>query len=184
MKDNLIKKVIQERTIEATKKNINTKLICIARNYGHPIIGHYYDSFLSNEDWDDFNDPTKDWSEEDDSGTLPKLGYIYDSLRIGKNIEIVVMAREEIDPLTGEKGLEKPTKVKCSYNGYTVYEEQEGRLVCYAPFNQWETIIDNIYKQAVGADKLRKDNEKEKDNIIRKKATKSVLSTLRKLWGI
>src|SRR5258708_1706806 len=140
MKDNLVQGLIQNRTIEATHKCINSKLICIARNYGSPIIGHYYDMPLMNEDWEDFNNPN--WTqvaEADDEGIIPKLGFVYDSLRSGVNIEIVIMVREAKNPKTGKKELEKPTKVKCSYNGYTVYEEQENKLVCYAPFPEWET---------------------------------------------
>lgn len=186
MKDNLVKKVIQARTIEATKKNINSKLICIARNYGSPIIGNYYDSFLLDEDWANFNDPNNDWSNVHDAedGTLPRLGYVYDSLNLGKNIEIVVMARETINNKTNKKELEKPTKVKCNYNGYTVYHEEMGRLVCYAPFNEWEEHIDKVYKNATITDQKRISGEKKEEERIRKKVTKQVLKNLRMLWGI
>lgn len=187
MNDNVIKKVIQARTIEATKKNINSKLVCIARNYGSPIIGHYYDApLISEEEWANFNDPDKDWSRVEDAedGTLPRLGFIYDSLKLGKNIEIVVMARETKNSKTGKKELEKPTKVKCNYNGYTVYHEEEGRLLCYAPFDEWEKHIDKVYKNAIGSDKLRIDEEKKEELRIRKKITKEALSKLRTLWGI
>lgn len=186
MKDNVIKKVIQARTIEATKKNINSKLVCIARNYGSPIIGHYYDAPLMDEDWSNFNDPSHDWSTPDDGedGTLPRLGFIYDSLKLGKNVEIVVMARETTNIKTGKREMEKPTKVKCSYNGYTVYHEEDGRLVCYAPFAEWEEHIDKVYKNATGTDKRRVDKEKSEEEKIRKKATKQALSKLRMLWGI
>lgn len=184
--NNLISKLIQARTIEATKKNINAKLICIARNYGSPIIGHYYDASLLDEDWSDFNDPTRDWSviEETEDGNLPRLGFIYDSLKLGTNIEIVVMAKETKNIKTGKKELEKPSKVKCSYNGYTVYHEEDGKLVCYAPFPEWENHIEKIYNQATGADKRRIDIDKKEENKIHKKATQQALSKLRMLWGI
>lgn len=185
MKDNIVKKVIQSRTIEATKKNVNTKLVCIARNYGSPIIGHYYDAPLSNEDWSNFNNPDKDWYAVSDAEeeTLPRLGYIYDSLKLGKNVEIVVMAKETRSK-TGRSELEKPTKVKCCYNGYTVYHEEDGRLMCYAPFPEWEEHIDKIYRNASGTDTLRIDQEKAEENRIRKKMTKQALGQLRMLWGI
>jgi hypothetical protein len=188
MKDtNLVKKLVQVRTIEATKKNINAKLVCIARNYGSPIIGHYYDAPLfQDEDWMDFNDPTKDWSVMDDmeDGTLPRLGFIYDSLKVGTNLEIVVMVRETKNPKTGKRELDKPSKVKCSFNGYTVYHEEEGKLICYAPFPEWENHIEKVYRQATGSDKKRVDVEKKEEVKFRKKATQQALSRLRMLWGI
>ena len=183
---NIVKKLIQVRTIEATKKNVNSKLVCIARNYGSPIIGHYYDMPLLNEDWSDFNNPDKDWSvvEDGEDGTLPRLGYIYDSLKLGVNLEIVVMAKETTDHKTGKRELEKPTKVKCSYRGYTVYHEEDGRLLCYAPFPEWENHVEKVYNQATGADKRRIDADKKEENRIRKKAAKEALGKLRMLWGI
>jgi hypothetical protein len=186
MKDNIINKVIQARTIEATKENINAKLICIARNYGSPVIGNHYDSPLVNEDWFNFNDASVDWAapDEADDGNLPRLGYIYDSLKLGVNLEIVVMAREIYDAKTGKKELEKPTKVRCSYNGYMVYLEEENKLCCYAPFPEWLSQINKIYNQATGADRRRTESNKKEENKVKKKATQKALSTLRRLWGI
>ncbi len=186
MKDNIVKKLVQARTIEATKKQIHAKLVCIARNYGSPIIGHYYDSPLMDEDWSNFNDPTRDWSvmEEEDEGTVPRLGFVYDSLKVGTNLEIVVMVKERTDRKTGKKELEKPTKIKCSYNGYTVYHEEDGKLICYAPFPEWEKHIDKMYNQATGVDKRRVEADKKEENKLRKKATQQALSKLRMLWGI
>ncbi len=187
MKDNVVKKLIQQRTIDATKNNVNGKLILIAKTYGSPIMGHYYDAPIFDEDWSNFNDPTKDWSQIDESeedGTLPRLGFVYDSLKLGTNIEIVVMVREVKNHKTGKKEFDKPTRVKCSYRGYTVYHEEEGKLVCYAPFPEWEEHIDKVYGRATGTDKKRAELEKQEENKVRKQATKKALGTLRRLWGI
>jgi hypothetical protein len=185
MKENIVKKVVQARTIQATQRQIKEKLVLIAKTYGSPVIGHYYDAPLMDEDWSNFNDPTQDWSiPEADDGNLPRLGYIYDSLRMGVNLEIVMMAREVNNPVTGRKELEKPTEVKCSYRGYTVYQEKDGILRCYAPFPEWEDHIDKMYKDATEKDKKIKVVEKEEETRIKKKATKKALSALRRLWGI
>lgn len=188
MKDNnLVKKLVQARTIQATANNTNSKLVMIAKTYGSPIMGHYYDSPLMDADWDDFNNPANDWSkieEMEDDGNLPKLGFIYDSLKMGTNLEIVVMVREVRNLKTGKRELDKPTKVKCSYRGYTVYNEEEGKLLCYAPFPEWEEHVDKVYAKATGTDKKRGDIRKQEDEITRKKATQKALSTLRRLWGI
>jgi hypothetical protein len=186
MKENLVKKVIQARTIEATKKGINPKLVLIAKTFGSPIIGHYYDApMLADEDWTDFNDPKKDWSiEEADDGTVPRFGYVYDSLKTGVNLEIVVMAGDVRNPLTGKKEMSKPKEVRCSYRGYRVYHEEEGVIRCYAPFPEWEDHVNKMYKVATEKDKKVKVVEKEHENKARKEAAQKALGTLRRLWGI
>lgn len=182
--NNLIKKLIQARTLEATKKGINGKLILIAKTYGSPIMGYYYDNPLVNEDWESFNNTVNDWSEVEEDEVVPKLGFVYDSLNIGVNLEIVVMMKEVLNYKTKKREFEKPTKVKCSYRGYEVYREEEGKLMCYAPFPEWEDHVEKIYNQAVGVDKNREKLEKEKELKIKKDAITKTLSTLRKLWGI
>jgi hypothetical protein len=184
--NNLIDKVIRARKMQATQNNVNGKLILIARTYGSPIIGHYYNSPLTNEDWENFNDPDKDWSQIDEAedGNLPRLGYVYDSLRMGVNLEVVVIAKEIKSAITGKNELEKPTEVRCNYRGYRVYHEEEGILKCYAPFPEWEKVIDKVYNQATGTDKKRQVKEKEEEQKHRKNATKKALQTLRMLWGI
>lgn len=184
MKENLIGKVIQARKIEATKKQINPKLIMIAKTFGSPIIGQYTETPVP--DWTNFNDPENDWSQIDnaDDGTLPRLGYIFDSLRSGVNIEIVVMAREVYNPVTGKKEMERPTEVRCNYNGYKVYQELEGNLHCYSPFPEWENFIDKIHSQSLHKDRQLQEIEREKQKKIKKIATKKTLQAIRMLWGI
>lgn len=187
MKDNnLIKKLVQARKIQATANNTNSKLVLIAKTYGSPIMGHYYDSPLMDADWDDFNNPETDWSKMDEmeDNNIPKLGFIYDSLKLGTNLEIVVLVREIKNLKTAKKELDKPTKVKCSYKGYTVYHEEEGNLICYAPFPEWENHVDQVYAKATGTDKKRNDIKKYEEEVTRKKATQKALTTLRRLWGI
>lgn len=183
---NLVKKLVQHRIIEATQKNINAKLILVARMYGSPVMGSYYDAPLVDTDWERFNDPTLDWSksDEDDPGTVPKLGFIYDSLKMGVNLEIVVMAREKKHPQTGKVELDTPTRVRCSYKGYTVYHEEDSKLICYAPFPEWEEHLNKIYNKAIGTERTRSSVEKQEEVKQRKKATQKAMATLRKLWGI
>lgn len=188
MKDNnLVNKLVQARTMEATKNNVHGKLFCIARNYGSPIMGYYYDAPLGNndDDWANFNTPSHDWSqiEEAEDEYIPRLGFVYDSLKVGTNLEIVVLVKETKSKM-GKREFEKPTKVKCSYNGYTVYHEEDGKLLCYAPFPEWESHVNRMYAQATGTDKKRVSAEKQEEAKIRKKATQQTLTTLRRLWGI
>lgn len=184
MKDNLIGKLVQARKGEASKKNVNSKLILIAKTYGSPIVGHYYDSPLTNEDWDSYMNADNDWSKmpEMEETVIPRLGYVFDSLRSGVNLEIVVKAREHIN--SGKREMDKPTEVRCSYNGYKVYHEDDGVLRCYAPFPEWEKPVDRLYEQAVGSDKRIKMAEVEQEKKVRKEAAKKTLHTLRMLWGI
>lgn len=187
MKENLIQKLIQTRTIEATKDKIHDKMVCIARNMGSPIIGHYFDNPITDTDWDNFFNADTDWSrppEDADDGTLPRLGFVYDSLKHGVNMEIVVMVKEVKNPVTGMKELDKPTEIRCTYRGYRVYHEEDGNLRCYAPFPEWRDHLDKMYRLATGKDTKRKAVEKEEEKEIKKKATKKALQNLRRLWGI
>lgn len=188
MKENIVNALIRDRTIQATKNNIRGKLICVARNMGSPIMGHHFDNPITEEDWSNFNNGKMDWSREPDesleNGNLPRLGFVYDSLKIGVNFEIVVLVKEKFNSVTGIRELENPTEMRCSYNGYKVYEEIGGILKSYAPFSQWEEHLDQIFNYATGRDNRRKISEKEEENKIRKKAANKALQNLRRLWGI
>lgn len=188
MKENIVNALIRDRTIQATKNNIHGKLVCVARNMGSPIMGHYFDNPITEQEWANFNNAEADWSKEPDesleNGNLPKLGFVYDSLKIGVNLEIVVMVKEKISQLTGEKELDKPSEIRCSYRGYQVYHEVDSVIKCYAPFPEWEDHLNTIYNYATGRDNRRKANEKEEVKQVRKKASKKALESLRRLWGI
>jgi hypothetical protein len=187
MKENLIRGVVQARTIEAAKDKIHEKMVVIAQNMGSPIMGHHFDNPITEEDWQNFFNADADWSrpaEEDLSGNLPKLGFVYDSLKLGVNFEIVVMVKEVKNLTTGLKDLDKPSEIRCSYRGYRVYHEEDGVIKCFAPFPEWRTHLEKLYKKATGKDTDRRERNREEEKQIKKKATKKALQNLRRLWGI
>ena len=153
--------VKEKRTIEATKKNLMGpagKLGKIVKILGHPIVrqgGGYCDiSYLE--------DPYEDFKEEEygttasgqrgpfigtDSDELPEMdddyvyleGYAFDGLSRGMHIEVQYFKDNQ--------------KLTVTYKGYLVYKEVAGELESYAPFIEWEQMVDRLYTSAKSNEK-------------------------------
>lgn len=169
------KRIKERRLIEAAEKNYlgaNGKLGCICRYLGDSIKGegsNLFDSYEhSFETWGD-EDP-EELPTVDLDTSVYNLGYIFDGLNRGMHLEIKYLSYEK--------------KLTCDYKGYQVYKEVAGNLECYAPFSEWETLIDNLYKitQTTARKKKKQMAEEEKT----KKLTHAVgfLQKLRERWGL
>jgi len=171
-------KVIQEkRTVEATKKNlmgVGGKLGMIARYLGDPIIQQGTSLF----DLLDEQEPKEEIPSFEDGDHTYHLGWIFDGLSRGMQIEIKLLAVVENGEVVDYQGL------KVAYKGYDVYQEESGELYGYAPFEDWEDMVDKLYKQARQSQKV----QEEKNNIMMEKqnevAKQSFIQTLRSKWGL
>lgn len=97
------------------------------------------------------------------------IGYSYNGLNSGYNIEIVANDYEQ--------------KLKCYYKGYLVYSEEGGSLLTFIPNEIWENIVSDLYKTA--EEKIRKRIEaikKEEEQAVAELAQHE-LQKLRSKWG-
>ena len=171
-KESLIK---EKRTIEATRKNLmgpSGKLGIICRFLGKPIIFHG-GANSSELLWDDPYEMTEDeelptFNEEE--GGMYVHGWVYDGLSRGMHLEIKYIDHEK--------------KLTVFYKGFEVFKEIAGDLEKYAPFSDWEDMIEKLHQNAI--DKRKEENIVGK--VIRKQELgKKAMELLRKLrmnWGI
>jgi hypothetical protein len=163
----------ERRTVEAMQKEymgFQGKIVCIARNLGNEILdqGQTDQTFLN---YDNYWKINKDNIEKIDiDANVSFLGWQYDALGIGINLEIFVFEDEK--------------KIKVSYDGKTVYEETLGELDIYTPDNIWEDKIESILKLAKLKEKNNKQNSKENAKIEFEKRKKNLLDELNYKWGI
>lgn len=170
-----IKRLKEKREIEATLKKLSSKMQFILQNIGHPIVSHSTDAatYYDNEAWMTEGERTNnkgnglDTMNEEDSGYC--VGYVYDTLHMGKNVEMKYMVNER--------------ELKASFNGYTVYKEIEGVLHGYAPNEAWESVIESAYKRAklVEESKSKQDREERQKQAVKK--ANSFIQRLRETWG-
>jgi hypothetical protein len=164
----LEKRIIEQRTIEAHKKNLigfQGKLYLIARFLGDEIIKQSEE--LNYLDFEDF-DPEKIETLDEDT-TSKKIGYFYSGLRDANQLEIYV------DDYYSE--------IRVFYKGFLCYKETAGALSTYVPHAIWEDIVDKLYERAsIRIDKAL-ERKQEEDKINMKIMEEKTISELRKKWG-
>lgn len=180
----------EKRTIEATKKNlmgITGKFGTILKAFGHPIIRQ--GSTLSSVGYldDPYGDSTfaeyettasgqagpvayRDELLEFDDDGLRESGLLFDGLSRGMHLEVIYWHDEN--------------SLTVTYKGYPVYREVAGELEGYAPFDDWENLIDRLFRAA--KERLKQIQEQEKQRIREALSAKkrSFLQALRLRWGI
>jgi hypothetical protein len=162
----------EKRTIEATKKEYlggNGKFVLISRNLGEEIIHQgsnndyiKYDNFWENED--------KTYDIIDENTPISSLGFYFYGLNYSCNLEIYSLEHEKL--------------TKVTYNGEKVYEEVNGELQAYSPSQDWENLVEDLYKLAKEKDKLAKEKEKDKKKQIFEKQKIGLIENLRRVWGV
>lgn len=188
----------EKRTIEATKKNMmgpSGKLGIIVKAWGHPVMresmGGLCDANYLDDPYDDpvtteydttvsgQNGPVA-WRDEIPEGNFgageavdgnPNFeGYVFDGLSRGLHFEIHY-----------KKMLHE---LKVYYKGFEVYKEVGGELEAYAPFPEWEGIVERLYKKAkvVWQDNKQLEQEALMQEVNRRKHT--FWQKLRMRWGI
>ncbi len=207
------KRIQEKRAIEATKKKLmgfNGKLGCIVRNLGQPLIAqteggglHEYGPTLGT-DWlyeddtplekvrtadelarklpttqmlDELGNPIpnpegKEWREFGDriGYTTDQIGWHFDGLSRGMHLEIKY---EDANKL-----------LIVHYKGYEVYKEVAGELLAYAPHQEWEGKIDQLYVVAKKLDDQNKRQDRKEEIQEAKHMKDSWWDKTRKKWGL
>jgi len=169
-----IKRLIEDRQVQAIKREITKKLMCIVRNMGQPIYGNTgFGTGLNVNSYD-----PDAWLLEEErlqGGDLllasaddySSNGYLYDALSIGHNFEIRYM----------------DTSLRAKYDGHIVYLEEEGKLKAYVPEEKWEQLVAGLYAKAKPLDDQRRVKDKEESKAWFMKQAAKFLEELRKSWG-
>lgn len=180
----------EKRTIEATKKNLmgpSGKLGTICQYLGKPIIRQgniYTDVGLLSDVYEDSTDSEYETTLSEQQGPLvyrdeiqeynedfvQREGFVFDGLNNGLHLEIQFW----IDS----------SKITTFYKGYLVYKEIAGELEAYAPFPDWENIVEKLYKTAKNKMKEVKEIETAQTEKNLKEMKKTFWQRLRLRWGI
>lgn len=193
------RRIKEHRTIQANDKHymgLPGKFGTIVKTLGQPIIreieglgGQDYVEIISSNPWPnnedneeeemptsfykDVNEPeSEEWSERRDYKLYQPsiVGWRFDGLSRGIHLEILYLI--------------KGKKLTVTYKGYLVYEEKDGDLKTFAPFKEWEDLIDRIYplakKENIKAKKEIIQDEKEED----KKKQADWIMKMKERWGL
>ena len=170
-----IERAIEQRKAEAVEKNLSRKLTLVAAHMGQPIImqgaGGSTDAFGFEQ--------YQHWSVEDDEdhAEIPicedsssTIGWHYDGLNIGINIQILHFKIED--------------KLRVTYDGSTVYEEHQHKLLKYLPSPQWEDKLESLYQVSTKRARLKDQDQKADEKIAAESYLVRVREFLRNNWGI
>lgn len=162
----------ERRTVEAIQKEymgFQGKFVNIAKNLGNEIVDQGYNdkSFISYDDFWKTNE--NDIEEIDMDQNIELIGWHYEGLRIGINLEIFIF--------------ENNKKIKVEYNGRSVYEETAGDLELYVPNKEWEDRIESIFQLSKSKERNNKQNLKENLKIEFERRKKNLLDELNYKWG-
>jgi hypothetical protein len=162
----------EKRTVEAIQKEymgFQGKLVCIARNLGHEIL----DQGVVKEtlSYDDFwKTSGEDIQEMDIESNVDCVGWFFDGLGMGVNLEIFVFENDK--------------KIKVAYESQNVYEEVSGELEAYVPNIVWEEKINPLYRRAKEKEIKRREQQKESSKSNFEENKKKLINYLSNKWGI
>ena len=129
------------------------------------------------EVYDDFGQPIQspnspEWtpSTSRKAYSIDKIGYYFQSLSSGINLEI--------------KYLDDRKELITNYQGYLVYKELGGELQAYVPSEEWEKHINNFYRMAKKKEDAARKKEKVEKVVKAEKNKAKWLETMKKFWGI
>jgi hypothetical protein len=176
-------KVIQERrTIEAMKANLmgpDGKLGLIAKFLGEPIVRQgspLHEEHYLDDPYDYVPEDPYDVAFEEDMRTSDITdvsydeGLVFSGLRLGMHIDIHLHEAEN--------------EIIVWYKGYEVYREKAGDLYAYAPFPEWENMVEKLYKMAQKKEKEAKNDLTKMLEMAVRHEKKSFFQKLRLKWGI
>lgn len=163
-------RIREQRASEALQKNLSGqegKIFLISKILGETIYKENYEAEYLNFE-DTFDDENTLPTFSDDSGSIV-VGHFYDDLRRGNHLEINFS--------------EYNSAIKLFYRGYLQYHEENGVLLTYVPNNNWEKIVDDLFKMV---------EEKVKNLMIKRKIAEheafpaikeQEINRLRSKWG-
>ena len=162
----------EKRTVEAIQKEymgFQGKIVCIARNLGHEIL----DQGVVSEtlSYDDFWKTSDEYIQEMDiESNVDCVGWFFDGLGIGVNLEIFVFENDK--------------KIKVAYESQNVYEEVSGELEAYVPNIIWEEKINPLYKKAKEKEIKHREQQKKLSKSNFEENKKKLINYLSNKWGI
>lgn len=161
----------EKRTIEATRKNMmgaTGKLGLITKWLGTKIVrqgsGLFDQTFLDDPFVEEEYMPTLN------EAAISNEGYHFDGLSRGMHFEV--------------KYMHGNSELTAYYKGYLVYKEIAGDLYAYAPFPEWENLVEPLYLEAekrANKEKVELDEEKEKSFL---RLGQMFIHKLRMEWGL
>lgn len=163
----------EARTIEAMRKGymgLEGKFCTIAKRLGEPIIRQ--GSLYVNRNYL----PETDQIEEDEIPTMDddqdsyEIGIQFDGLSRAMNLTISVLFHLR--------------EITVRYEGQIIYKEIAGELDGFAPIDEWEEKIEELYSVSRKIERQQKPIEKRK--LIEKahKKREEILESLRLKWGL
>jgi len=200
------KKIIQQRTIEATHKGlmgISGKLGLIARYLGQEIVvqndgSGYMSEFMGVTrtaaplDYDLQEDSEIRTSEVLDAFGFPienPHGYGWSEKDAARQQMSSFPIGWYFDGLHRRvhmdiKYIEEKSELIVHYKGYLVFREMAGELLTYTPYPEWEDHVESFYKTAnkMNVDKRKQEKEERLKEAVKNK--ESWIQKLRSNWGI
>ena len=163
-------RIIEIRTSEAIRKNLmgqEGKLYLIAKFMGHAITKQSQD--ISYLNFEMFNEDPDTIPIMDSDVTSYDIGYTFDGLSRGLNLEILCKDYEGV--------------IKMSWEGKFYYHEENNSLQRYVPDERLEKIIDSLYN--VVEQRIQEEYRKIKKQEIKEapKLEQEELRRLRDKWG-
>lgn len=185
------KRIQEQRTIEANKKNLvgqNGKIGTVLKVFGQPIISQSEGGSYIDTNYIDTTG-TLEETEPNNSQELMKKIPIMDldgnnrptSEEWAEMEEPVGFATSTLgwhfDGLSRGMHMEIKyddlrSELLLSYKGYPAYKETKGEIVCYVPNQEWEKWIDLLYKTAKEV-RRRQQEEKFEQDIRQSEKNKS-----------
>jgi hypothetical protein len=168
-KDKILK-FVENRRLEAIKDQIGNKMILIVRSLGQKITSvqkPQENYFLYQEEVPEAagKETISGWTESD-------YGWYFDGLRFGTNLTITCMGHED-----------KIFEIKCTYNGYCVFEEIEGNIKSYAPFPEWRNKLEDFYLLSSQREMTKKKLNKTSKIENNQKKMNGIIQKLKLLWN-
>lgn len=171
----------EKRTMQALRNDLmgpGGKLGTICRYLGHKIqFQSRTDGLFLDDPYDlPIDDPhsnealLQELPEFDEDEITYEVGWMFDGLSRGMHLEIKYIDHEK--------------SLTATYKGYVVFSEVAGELESYAPFPEWEDLIERLYKVAKDKRKeLKRSEKKDREKLVNQKQN-SFLERMRMKWGI
>jgi hypothetical protein len=180
----------EKRTIQATQKNLmgpSGKFGTILQAFGSAVVRQgsgLVDSNFLQDSYEDFVETEYSPTVSDQLGPVTyrdeildsvddyvyNEGLLFDGLSRGMHLEIVYW--------------HATNEIKVSYRGFLVYKEVAGELDAYAPFPDWEDLIERLYRSAKEkAKRMKSEQEIAMAEKVHKKK-RDFWQQLRIRWGV
>lgn len=208
------KRIQEQRTIEATRKNLmglTGKIGTVLRNLGEPLIaqsqgGSLMDSSYLDDPWALPTEGTpagelKEGPADYVQGQIPYMEMnpegtsepIDGAFRQSRDYDMPLNSTSQIgwyfDGLSSGVHMEikydeHSKSLTLNWKGYLVYKEASGELAAYSPAREWEEKINYMYQIAATKERASKKETKEEEMKEVQKMKTSWIQKMRERWGL